>query len=62
MIQASHRFKPFDVVVVPFCYADRLAEKRRPEILHTLRSIASFEQELLFDCRLRQPASIKDSL
>jgi len=24
------RFDPFDVVVVPFPYADRLAEKRRP--------------------------------
>src|SRR5665213_3652885 len=27
------RFDPFDVVVVPFPYADRLAEKRRPAIV-----------------------------
>lgn len=26
-------FAPFDVVVVPFPYADRLAEKRRPAIV-----------------------------
>ena len=27
------RFQPFDVVVVPFPYADRLAEKRRPALV-----------------------------
>lgn len=26
-------FQPFDVVVVPFPYADRLAEKRRPAVV-----------------------------
>jgi len=31
-MQASHRFKPFDVVVVPFPYADRLFY-RRPSVL-----------------------------
>jgi mRNA interferase MazF len=36
MTAPSNRFKafaPFDVVVVPFPYADRLAEKRRPAIV-----------------------------
>ncbi len=27
------RFKPFDVVAVPFPYADRAAEKRRPAVV-----------------------------
>jgi mRNA interferase MazF len=27
------RLQPFDVVVVPFPYADRLAEKRRPAVV-----------------------------
>lgn len=27
------RLQPFDIVVVPFPYADRLAEKRRPAIV-----------------------------
>jgi mRNA interferase MazF len=27
------RFAPFDIVVVPFPYADRLAEKRRPALV-----------------------------
>jgi mRNA interferase MazF len=27
------KFAPFDVVVVPFPYADRLAEKRRPALV-----------------------------
>lgn len=30
---SSDMFAPFDVVVVPFPYADRLAEKRRPAIV-----------------------------
>ena len=29
----SKAFAPFDVVVVPFPYADRLAEKRRPAVV-----------------------------
>jgi mRNA interferase MazF len=29
----DRRFVPFDVVVVPFPYADRLAEKRRPALV-----------------------------
>jgi mRNA interferase MazF len=29
----SERFQPFDVVVVPFPYVDRLAEKRRPALV-----------------------------
>jgi mRNA interferase MazF len=41
MIQASHRFKPFDVVVVPFCYADRLAEKRRPALVISNHKLAA---------------------
>src|SRR5258708_22545925 len=30
---SSDMFAPYDVVVVPFPYADRLAEKRRPAIV-----------------------------
>jgi mRNA interferase MazF len=33
-------FAPFDVVVVPFPYADRLAEKRRPAIVVSTASLA----------------------
>lgn len=33
-------FKPFDVVVVPFPYADRLAEKRRPAVVVSARDLA----------------------
>lgn len=29
----SRTFAPFDVVVVPFPYSDRLAEKRRPAVV-----------------------------
>ena len=29
----SEMFAPFDVVVVPFPYSDRLAEKRRPAVV-----------------------------
>jgi mRNA interferase MazF len=35
----SH-FDPFDVVVVPFPYADRLAEKRRPALVFSNRKLA----------------------
>jgi mRNA interferase MazF len=33
MTTESPRYAPFDVVVVPFPYADRLAEKRRPALV-----------------------------
>ncbi|MEJ1969600.1 MAG: type II toxin-antitoxin system PemK/MazF family toxin [Rhizomicrobium sp.] len=32
-------FAPFDVVVVPFPYADRLAEKRRPAVVVSAASL-----------------------
>jgi len=35
------RFDPFDVVVVPFPYADRLAEKRRPALVISSRKLAT---------------------
>jgi mRNA interferase MazF len=34
------RFDPFDVIVVPFPYADRLAEKRRPALVISNRKLA----------------------
>ena len=37
------RFGPFDVVVVPFPYADRLAEKRRPALVISNRKLAVHE-------------------
>jgi mRNA interferase MazF len=36
------RFAPFDVVVVPFPYADRLAEKRRPALVISNRKLAVY--------------------
>jgi mRNA interferase MazF len=36
----AERFEPFDVVVVPFPYADRLAEKRRPALVVSNRKLA----------------------
>ncbi len=35
------RFAAFDVVVVPFPYADRLAEKRRPALVISNRRLAA---------------------
>jgi len=35
------RFEPFDIVVVPFPYADRLAEKRRPALVVSNRKLAA---------------------
>ncbi len=35
----ARRFEPFDVVVVPFPYADRLAEKRRPAVVISNRKL-----------------------
>ena len=37
----SARFDAFDVVVVPFPYADRLAEKRRPALVVSNRKLAA---------------------
>ena len=37
----SERFDPFDIVVVPFPYADRLAEKRRPALVISNRKLAA---------------------
>jgi mRNA interferase MazF len=39
--QNSH-FDAFDIVVVPFPYADRLAEKRRPALVISNRRLAPF--------------------
>jgi mRNA-degrading endonuclease toxin of MazEF toxin-antitoxin module len=39
---AGSRFDPFDVVVVPFPYADRLAEKRRPALVISNRRLTPF--------------------
>jgi len=38
---ASERYDPFDIVVVPFPYADRLAEKRRPALVISNRKLAA---------------------
>ena len=35
------RFDPFDIVVVPFPYADRLAEKRRPALVISNHKLAA---------------------
>lgn len=37
----ERRFQPFDIVVVPFPYADRLAEKRRPALVISNRKLAA---------------------
>jgi len=39
---ANSRFGAFDVVLVPFPYADRLAEKRRPALVVSNRKLAPF--------------------
>jgi mRNA interferase MazF len=38
----KRRFEAFDIVVVPFPYADRLAEKRRPALVISNRKLAPF--------------------
>lgn len=38
----KEKFDAFDVVVVPFPYADRLAEKRRPALVISNRKIVPF--------------------
>jgi mRNA interferase MazF len=37
----DRRFDRFDIVVVPFPYADRLAEKRRPALVISNRKLAA---------------------
>jgi len=41
MTAADERFDSYDVVVVPFPYADRLAEKRRPALVISNRKLAA---------------------
>ena len=41
MTADSIRFNPYDVVVVPFPYADRLAEKRRPVLVISNHRLAA---------------------
>jgi mRNA interferase MazF len=41
MIKRPDRFAPFDIVVVPFPYADRLAEKRRPALVISNHKLAA---------------------
>jgi mRNA interferase MazF len=41
MAASETRFEPFDVVVVPFPYAERLAEKRRPALVISNRKLAA---------------------
>ena len=36
------RYAPFDIVVVPFPYADRLAEKRRPALVVSGTKLAPY--------------------
>ena len=40
MTDRETRYDPFDVVVMPFPYADRLAEKRRPALVISSRKLA----------------------
>src|SRR4051812_16764490 len=42
MTKESSQFDAFDIVVVPFPYADRLAEKRRPALVISNRKLAPF--------------------
>jgi mRNA interferase MazF len=43
MSERRARFDPFDVVVVPFPYADRLAERRRPALVVSNRKLAAHD-------------------
>lgn len=38
----SERFEAYDIVIVPFPYADRLAEKRRPALVVSTPALAAF--------------------
>lgn len=40
--EQTERFAAFDIVVVPFPYADRLAEKRRPALVVSSPKLAPF--------------------
>jgi mRNA interferase MazF len=42
MTKTLDRLDAFDIVVVPFPYADRLAEKRRPALVISNRKLAPF--------------------
>jgi mRNA interferase MazF len=42
LLSQNSRFDAFDIVVVPFPYADRLAEKRRPALVISNRRLSSF--------------------
>jgi mRNA interferase MazF len=42
MTKTLEHFDAFDIVVVPFPYADRLAEKRRPALVISNRKLAPF--------------------
>jgi mRNA interferase MazF len=42
MAKEPSHFDAFDIVVVPFPYADRLAEKRRPALVVSNRKLAPF--------------------
>jgi len=39
MTEPVPKFEPFDVIVVPFPYVDRLAEKRRPALVISNRKL-----------------------
>lgn len=40
MTKPAGRYDPYDVIVVPFPYANRLAEKRRPALVISNRKLA----------------------
>jgi mRNA interferase MazF len=40
-VSDARRFAPFDIVVVPFPYTDRLAEKRRPALVVSNHKLAA---------------------
>jgi mRNA interferase MazF len=42
MTRTTDHFDAFDIVVVPFPYADRLAEKRRPALVISNRKLTPF--------------------
>lgn len=42
MSSGGKRDDPFDIVAVPFPYADRLAEKRRPALVVSSRRLSGF--------------------
>jgi mRNA interferase MazF len=40
---SQRRFAAFDIVIVPFSYADRLAEKRRPALIISGPKLSSYD-------------------